>query len=55
MCSNPINHVHLRSRFTLYGQLYTACDMTSPDASVLVRQYQNAVFMPIMRVHQMHG
>lgn len=42
-------------RFTMYGQLYTACDMTSPDATVLVRQYQNAVFMPIMRVHQMHG
>lgn len=42
-------------RFTLYGQPYTACDMTSPDATVLVRQYQNAVFMPIMRVHQMHG
>ena len=39
-------------QFTLYGQLYTACDMTSPDATVLVRQYQNAVFMPIMRVHQ---
>ena len=42
-------------RQTMYGQPYTACDMTSPDATVLVRQYQNAVFMPIMRVHQMHG
>jgi alpha-glucosidase len=41
--------------FTTAGQPYTACDMTSPDATVLVRQYQNAVFMPIMRVHAMHG
>jgi len=41
--------------FTSAGQLYTACDMTSPSATVLVRQYQNAVFLPIMRVHQMHG
>lgn len=38
--------------FQKYGQLYTACDMTSPDATTLVRQYQNAVFLPIMRVHQ---
>jgi len=25
------------------GQLYTACDMTAPSATVLLRQYQNAV------------
>ena len=37
------------------GQPYVCCDMTSPDATILVRQYQNAVFLPIMRVHQMHG
>eukprot|EP00911_Craspedida_sp_UC1_P001063 UC1_evm1s799 len=37
------------------AQPYVACDMTSPSATVLVRQYQNAVFLPIMRVHQMHG
>eukprot|EP00045_Choanoeca_perplexa_P013099 m.146330 g.146330 ORF g.146330 m.146330 type:complete len:730 (-) comp16236_c1_seq1:702-2891(-) len=41
--------------FSMAGQPYGTCDMTSPDASVLVRQYQNAVFDPIMRVHQMHG
>jgi hypothetical protein len=41
--------------FTTAGQLYTACDMTAPSASVLVRQYQNAVFLPIMRTHAMHG
>lgn len=41
--------------FTTAGQPYTACDMTAPDATVLVRQYQNAVFLPIMRVHAMHG
>jgi alpha-glucosidase len=42
-------------RFSMSGQPYSACDMTSPSATVLVRQYQNAVFLPIMRVHQMHG
>mmetsp|Transcript_28013 Transcript_28013/g.83713 ORF Transcript_28013/g.83713 Transcript_28013/m.83713 type:complete len:315 (-) Transcript_28013:13-957(-) len=42
-------------KFQEYGQVYSACDMTSPDATTLVRQYQNAVFLPIMRVHQMHG
>jgi alpha-glucosidase len=42
-------------QFTAAGQLWTACDMTSPDATVLVRQYWNAVLLPIMRVHQMHG
>eukprot|EP00047_Mylnosiga_fluctuans_P009080 m.261535 g.261535 ORF g.261535 m.261535 type:complete len:602 (+) comp24727_c0_seq1:570-2375(+) len=42
-------------RFIMNGQPYVACDMTSPDATVLVRQYQNAVFLPIMRAHQMHG
>lgn len=41
--------------FTVAGQLYTACDMTAPSASVLVRQYWNAVFLPIMRTHAMHG
>ena len=41
--------------FTTSGQPYTACDMTAPDATVLVRQYQNAVFLPIMRTHAMHG
>ena len=41
--------------FTTAGQLYTACDMTAPDATVLVRQYQNAIFLPIMRTHAMHG
>ena len=41
--------------FTVAGQLYTSCDMTAPSATVLVRQYQNAVFLPIMRVHAMHG
>lgn len=41
--------------FTTAGQPYTACDMTAPDATVLVRQYQNAVFLPIMRTHAMHG
>lgn len=46
---------HKTLLFTTGGQPYTACDMTSPDASVLVRQYWNAVFLPIMRVHQMHG
>ena len=37
------------------GQLYHECDMTSPTATVLVRQYQNAILSPIFRVHQMHG
>ena len=41
--------------FAIAGQLYSSCDMTSPSATVLVRQYQNAIFSPIMRVHQMHG
>ena len=31
----------------------TSCDLTSPDATTLVRQYQSAVFTPIMRVHEM--
>jgi alpha-glucosidase len=42
-------------QFTVAGQLFTACDMTAPDADVLVRQYWNAVFLPIMRTHAMHG
>lgn len=33
----------------------TSCDLTSPDATTLVRQYQSAVFTPIMRVHTMQG
>jgi len=37
------------------GQPWHECDMTSPSATVLVRQYQNAVLSPIFRVHQMHG
>jgi alpha-glucosidase len=41
--------------FTTAGQLYTACDMSAPSATVLLRQYQNAIFLPIMRVHAMHG
>ena len=42
-------------RFSMYGQPYHECDMTSEDPTNLVRQYQNAVFSPLMRVHQMHG
>ena len=42
-------------RFSMYGQPYHECDMTSTSPTDLVRQYQNAVFSPIMRVHQMHG
>jgi len=41
--------------FIVNGQPYTTCDMTSPDATVLLRQYQASVFFPIMRVHQMKG
>jgi alpha-glucosidase len=41
--------------FTTAGQLFTACDMAAPDTAGLVRQYQNAVFLPIMRTHAMHG
>jgi len=32
-----------------------ACDMTSVTPTTLVRQYWSAVFLPIMRVHQMFG
>ena len=42
-------------RFAMYGQPYAACDMTSPTANVLLRQYQNAVWMPLMRSHAMKG
>ena len=42
-------------QFAMSGQPWICCDLTSPDATVLLRQYQNAVFSPIMRVHQMHG
>jgi len=38
-------------QMSLYGQALSCCDMTSPDATVLLRQYQNAVWSPIMRVH----
>lgn len=41
--------------FITAGQAQVACDMTSPSATVLVRQYINAIFLPIMRVHAMHG
>jgi alpha-glucosidase (family GH31 glycosyl hydrolase) len=41
--------------YAMAGQPYHECDMTSPTATVLVRQYQNAVLSPIFRVHQMHG
>jgi alpha-glucosidase (family GH31 glycosyl hydrolase) len=39
----------------LNGCPLTSCDLTSPDATTLVRQYQSAVFTPIMRVHMMQG
>jgi alpha-glucosidase (family GH31 glycosyl hydrolase) len=39
-------------RFSMYGQPYHECDMTSTSPTDLVRQYQNAVFSPLMRVHQ---
>jgi alpha-glucosidase (family GH31 glycosyl hydrolase) len=42
-------------RGVLNGAPYTSCDLTSPDATTLVRQYQSAVFTPIMRVHMMQG
>ena len=48
------SHAKLLS-FAVAGQPYFACDMTSPDATVLVRQYAAATFMPTDRVHQMHG
>lgn len=38
-------------QMSLYGQALSCCDMTSPDATVLLRQYQNAVWSPVMRVH----
>ena len=41
--------------FVLWGQPYMTCDLTSPGPTVLLRQYQGAVWWPIMRVHQMHG
>jgi len=37
--------------FSLGGQPYSACDLTSQLATVVVRQYQNAIFSPLMRVH----
>ena len=42
-------------RGTMHGSPYTSCDLTSPDATTLLRQYQSAVFTPIMRVHMMKG
>lgn len=41
--------------YAMAGQPFHECDMTSPTATVLVRQYQNAILSPIFRVHQMHG
>lgn len=38
-------------RGILNGCPLVACDLTSPDATTLVRQYQSAVFTPIMCVH----
>ena len=42
-------------RGMMHGSPLTSCDLTSPDATTLVRQYQSAVFTPIMRVHMMQG
>ena len=42
-------------RGVMLGSPLTSCDLTSPDATTLVRQYQSAVFTPIMRVHMMQG
>jgi len=42
-------------RGVMLGCPLTSCDLTSPDATTLVRQYQSAVFTPIMRVHMMQG
>ena len=42
-------------RATLHGCPLISCDLTSPDATTLVRQYQSAVFTPLMRVHMMQG
>jgi alpha-glucosidase len=42
-------------RGMMHGSPLTSCDLTSPDATTLVRQYQSAVFTPIMRVHMMKG
>ena len=41
--------------FAEWGQPWFTCDLTSPTATVLLRQYQGAVWWPIMRVHGMHG
>ena len=41
--------------FAQWGQPWFTCDLTSPSATVLLRQYQGAVWWPIMRVHQMHN
>ena len=45
-------------KFLDRGASYSTCDMRDDgdvSGTVLVRQYQNAVFLPLMRVHQMHG
>lgn len=42
-------------RGMMHGSPLTSCDLTSPDPTMLVRQYQSAVFSPIMRVQQMQG
>lgn len=41
--------------FAEWGQPWFTCDLTSPTATVLLRQYQGSVWWPIMRVHQMHN
>eukprot|EP01050_Picozoa_sp_SAG11_P013667 SAG11_NODE_1614_length_4579_cov_11.855357_1_plen_193_part_00 len=46
------NCTHARVlEFVLNGQPYVNCDMTSSSATIVVRQYQNAVFLPMMRTH----
>ena len=46
-------------RFSRAGVPLITCDMQSgnnySDPLPLLRQYQNAVFLPIMRVHELHG
>ena len=39
--------------FAQWGQPWFTCDLTAPSATVLLRQYQGAVWWPIMRVHAM--
>jgi alpha-glucosidase len=46
-------------RFVRGGASLITCDMRSDgsgkDPLPLLRQYQNAVFLPVMRVHELHG